>query len=230
MLIREKLSKSDKACILASKERGWILEPDAKAMLERHGFDLPGRLVTDSLSDASAFLSELSAPVVVKAVSPRILHKTEYNAVAVGVKTDKELEREMTRLLALEGCQSVLVEEMVRGVEIFAGAKNDDQFGPVVILGIGGTAVEVYNDTAIRMAPVTPDDVESMVNSLKASTLFTGFRGGNGVNMVALTEMVVRFSHLSMALEQDFQSVDLNPVICDPEKCMVADARIMLAP
>jgi succinyl-CoA synthetase beta subunit len=230
MLILERLDKADKACIQDSKERGWVLEPDAKAMLGRHGFDCPGHLVTSSLEDATAFLEDLSAPVVVKAVSPKILHKTEYNAVAVGVETKERLETEMTRLLDLDGCKSVLVEEMVGGIEIFVGAKNDGQFGPVVILGVGGTAVEIYNDTAIRMAPITPDDVESMVNSLKASTLFTGFRGGQGVNMLALTEMVVRFSHLSMALEQDFESMDLNPVICGPERCTVADARIMLSP
>ena len=228
MLILEKLNKLDKACIRDSKERGWVLEPDAKAMLERHGFDLPGRLLTDSLDDATKFMNDLSAPVVVKAVSPKILHKTEFNAVAVGIETKERLEGEMTRLLALDGCKSVLVEEMVGGMEIFVGAKNDAQFGPVVILGMGGTAVEIYNDTAIRMAPVTPDDVESMVNSLKASILFTGFRGGQGVNMLALTDMVVRFSHLSMALEPEFQSMDLNPVICGPERCTVADARIML--
>ncbi|MEH0019181.1 MAG: acetate--CoA ligase family protein [Desulfobacter sp.] len=229
MLIHPKLTEADTTAIHASMDRGWMLEPDAKDMLARQGFDLPQRLNTDSPEAAAGFMASLSGPVVAKAVSPRILHKTEHNAVVVGIDNPRDLEQEMTRLLSLDGCGSVLVEEMVGGVEVFVGAKNDAQFGPVVILGVGGTAVEIYNDTAIRMAPVSPGDVQSMVDSLTGAPLLTGFRGGAGVDMDTLATLVVRFSHLAMALEPRFQSIDLNPVMCSPERCVVADARIMLA-
>jgi altronate dehydratase len=134
----------------------------------------------------------------------------------------------MARLKPLQGCEQILVEEMVQGLEIIIGAKNDFQFGPVVVLGLGGTSVEIYNDTAIRMAPVTPGDVASMVNSLVAKKLFKGYRKKPGVNMTRLTELVVAFSSLTMDLEENFQSIDLNPVICTKDRCVIADARIML--
>jgi hypothetical protein len=134
----------------------------------------------------------------------------------------------MERLLKLEGCENILVEQMVQGIEIIIGAKNDFQFGPVIVFGIGGTSVEVYNDTAIRMAPVKPADVFSMVGSLKAKKLITGYRGKPGVNMKIFTDLMVKFSHLIMELENDIESVDLNPVICTMDRCVIADARIIL--
>jgi hypothetical protein len=88
--------------------------------------------------------------------------------------------------------------------------------------------VEIYKDTAIRMAPVTPGDVVSMVDSLTAKKLFKGYRKKPGVNMERLTRLVVDFSTLIMDLEDTFQSIDLNPVICTRDRCVIADARIML--
>jgi hypothetical protein len=90
--------------------------------------------------------------------------------------------------------------------------------------------VEIYNDTAIRLAPVTPSDVTTMVKALKAGPILEGFRGKPGVNMAALTRMLVDFSHLVMDLEPFFESIDLNPVMCDSDRCVVADARIILLP
>jgi hypothetical protein len=204
------------------------LEPDAKDLLEDKGFDLPRRVKTSSAARAVEFMEELQGPVALKAVSPKILHKTEHGAVVTGITSGKVLEKEMKQLLALDGCQTVLAEEMVSGIELFMGAKNDEQFGPVIILGMGGIGVEIYNDTAIRMAPVRTADVLSMVDSLKGSPLIKGFRGGSGVNIAVLTDVIKRFSHLAMALEPYFLSMDVNPLICSPERCVVADARIML--
>ncbi|MCP3943944.1 MAG: acetyl-CoA synthetase [Desulfobacteraceae bacterium] len=222
------LSKSDRRIIENSRLRGWVLEPDAKHMMANQGFDVPNFILTDSIQEANKFLKLSSGPVVAKAVSEKILHKTEFDAVVVGISEEKVLEREMIRLKTLGGCEQVLVEEMVEGLEIIIGAKNDFQFGPVVVLGLGGTSVEIYNDTAIRMAPVKYGDVHSMIDSLKAKNLFKGYRKKPGVNMDLLAPLVVNFSCLIMDLEDKFQSIDLNPVICTKDRCVIADARIML--
>ena len=166
--------------------------------------------------------------MVAKAVSKKILHKTECQAVVTGITTSRRLKKEMERLQGLEGCEAVLVEEMVQGLEVIVGAKNDFQFGPVVVFGIGGTSVEIYNDTAVRMAPLKPGDVFSMAASLKAKAILSGDRGKDGLNMEVLTYTLVRFSHLIMTLEKDMDSVDLNPVICTKDRCIIADARIIL--
>ncbi len=210
-----------------SKPRGWVLEPDAKQIMANQAFDVPNFVLTDSIQVANNFLKN-SGPVVAKAVSEKILHKTEFNAVVTGISEEKTLEQEMTRLKTLAGCEQILVEEMVEGLEIIIGAKNDFQFGPVIVLGLGGTSVEIYNDTAIRMAPVNQGDVYSMVDSLKAKKLFKGYRKKPGVNMDLLASLVVKFSSLTMDMEEQFQSIDLNPVICTKDRCVIADARIML--
>ncbi len=222
------LSKSDSSIIDISRSRGWVLEPHAKRIMANQGFDIPDFVLTDSIQVARDFLKKLAGPVVVKAVSENILHKTEFDAVVTGIHDEQTLEREMTRLKTLEGCEQILVEEMVEGLEIIIGGKNDFQFGPVVVLGLGGTSVEIYNDTAIRMAPLKPADVLSMVDSLKAKKLFKGYRKKPGVNMEKLTRLVVEFSLLVMEMEPQFQSIDLNPVICTKDRCVIADARIML--
>ncbi|MBT3176281.1 MAG: acetate--CoA ligase family protein [Desulfobacula sp.] len=222
------LKKNHKKIIDQSKSLGWVLEPDAKALMKSQGFDIPDFILTNSFGAADVFLKDCKGPIVAKAVSKKILHKTEHNAVVTGIFSSDHLKTEMERLLKLEGCENILVEQMVQGIEIIIGAKNDFQFGPVIVFGIGGTSVEVYNDTAIRMAPVKPADVFSMVGSLKAKKLITGYRGKPGVNMKIFTDLMVKFSHLIMELENDIESVDLNPVICTMDRCVIADARIIL--
>lgn len=222
------LRPEDQALIQDALDRGWMLEPDAKNLLKAHGFHVPQGMVTSSIEEAAAFLEGQGGPVVLKAVSEKILHKTEFNAVVTGIRNRAALEVELDRLMALEGCTAVLVEEMVSGIELFIGAKNDLQFGPVVILGLGGTAVEIYNDTAIRMAPVAETGGDAMVRSLKGAPLITGYRGRAGVNMTELRRTVSAFSRLAMALEPNLHSLDLNPVICTEDRCVAVDARIML--
>ena len=224
------MTSNMKKIIADAQPMGWILEPRAKELLAERGLGIPRAMVTDSLDTAQKFLAANAGPVVIKAVSADIVHKTEHQAVVTGIQDPDILAQHMERLLSLKGCSQVLVEEMVSGIEILVGAKNDTQFGPVVVLGPGGTGVELYNDTAIRMAPVNPADVYSMVDSLGAKPVFHGFRGRPGVNMEALVHLLVTFSGLIMDLEPFFESIDLNPVICTSDHCVVADARIMLLP
>ncbi len=217
-----------KQIIVKSKPLGWVLEPDAKAVMKAYGLDIPDFILTDSYDKADKFFKQCNTPIVVKAVSKKILHKTEYQAVVTGISSSDQLKQEMERLQTLEGCENILVEEMIQGIEVIIGAKNDFQFGPVIVFGIGGTSVEIYNDTAIRMAPLKPDDVVSMVESLTAKEVISGYRGKAGVNMEVLTHLIVSFSHLIMELENDIESIDLNPVICTENRCVIADARIIL--
>jgi hypothetical protein len=122
----------------------------------------------------------------------------------------------------------MLVEEMVSGLELIIGGKIDDQFGPVVMLGMGGTGVEIYQDISLRMAPVGPEDVASMIKFLKGGRLLSGYRGGVKVNRDQLTRTLICFSEFVMAAAEMIESIDLNPVMCSTERCVVADARIML--
>ena len=117
---------------------------------------------------------------------------------------------------------------MISGVELIIGAKIDYQFGPVILLGIGGTGVEIYRDTSLRMAPLEERHVKTMVKELRAHQLLEGYRGSEPISMGEVIRMMIAFSDLAMELEGMIESIDLNPVMCSASRCVVADARIIL--
>ena len=222
------LKKELKAIVKASKRWGWVLEPEANRLLSISGIDVPKFLWAESSDEAVQFAEKIGYPVVGKLVSPKALHKSEVGGVVVGIDSVKNLEETFHRFSSFEGFAGMLIEEMVSGTELIAGAKVDYQFGPVILLGMGGTAVEIYKDTALRMAPLKEVDVESMLKGLKAHELLKGYRGSQPVNLKELVRTLMAFSSLVMDLEGYFESIDLNPVMCSSKRCVVADARIML--
>ena len=207
---------------------GWVLEPVAKRLLRAAGMKVPVFKVCRKAGDAVSWAREIGYPVAAKVVSPNAMHKSEVKGVVVGIGDDDALEGAYQRFRRIDGFCGMLVENMIAGVEVIIGAKIDYQFGPIILMGIGGTAVEIYQDAAIRMAPLTEKDVRSMVGSLKARALLEGYRGSAAVSMEALVETMLAFSDLVISLGERFESIDLNPVMCSSEDCIIADARIVL--
>ena len=224
------LKKVMKEILAGSRGRGWVMEPEAKRLFSLAGLGVPRFAVAGDLATAVLAAGKIGYPVVAKVVSPDVVHKSDVGGVLPGIGTESELEEAFRRISTIKGFTGILIEEMLTGVELIVGAKVDRQFGPVVILGIGGTGVELYDDVSIRMAPVSPSDVDSMINGLKARALLLGHRGAPPVDRRALMEMLVAFSRLVMELEGAIDSIDLNPVFCSSERCVVGDARIMLRP
>jgi len=222
------LKKELKSIIMASKEFGWILEPEAKRLLSISEIDVPKFLWAKSSKEATQFAKKIGFPVVAKLISPKALHKSDVHGVVLGINSDEELAETFGRFSSFEGFAGMLIEEMVSGTELIVGAKVDYQFGPVILLGMGGTAVEIYKDTTLRMAPLKEADVESMLKGLKARELLKGYRGSQPVNLKELIRTLMAFSTLVMDLEGIFESIDLNPVMCSSSRCVVADARIIL--
>ncbi len=216
------------AILDAAEADGWVLEPEAKRLFKLAGLTVPNFQLAETEDGAVAAAEKIGYPVAVKAVSPAVVHKTDFDAVQIDIKSADAIRSIFTRYSGFDKFKGMLVEEMVSGVELIVGTKIDHQFGPVVLLGIGGTGVELYGDTAVRMAPLNQSDVRSMVHQLKGRQVLTGFRGSEPVDMVALGNEVVRFSELVMALANRITSIDLNPVMCSASGCVVADARIML--
>lgn len=216
--------------IAAARADGWVLEPEALRLLAAAGVPVPRFAWAKTPAEAAAAAGRIGYPVVAKVVSVQIVHKSEVRGVAPGIADADQLAGVCERFGRLPGFAGILVAEMLAGHEIIIGAKLDYQFGPVILLGIGGTAVEVYKDTVTRMAPLTARDVPAMLGCLRGSRLLTGHRGSEAVNVVKLTELVLAFSALAMDLGERIDSIDLNPVFCSSERCVVADARILLPP
>ncbi len=215
--------------LAAAEETGWVLEPEAKRLLSLAGLTVPRFTWASGVDEALAYAGHLGYPVVAKVVSPEALHKTDVHGVAVGVSNDSALRSVFDRFRKIQGFSGVLIEEQLSGIELIVGAKIDYQFGPVILLGVGGTRAEIYDDTALRMAPLQKEDPARMVKALKAHRLLAGYRGSHPVNLDALSHMMMGLSDLVLEIESSIDSIDLNPVTCFENQCVVADARIILS-
>jgi succinyl-CoA synthetase beta subunit len=222
------LSQKIQNILNQSQKYGWVLEPDAKRLLASAGIVVPEFSWAATVDEALDFAHEHRYPVVAKVVSPEVIHKSDVGGVVLGINDDTYLTDTFNRFSTLKGFSGMLVEQPVSGFELIIGAKVDYQFGPVVLLGIGGTGVEIYRDTVLRMAPLKPEDAETMIRGLKAHQLLEGYRGSKAIDTVELTRLLIAFSELVMKMEPHIESVDLNPVMCSADECVVADARIML--
>ncbi len=214
--------------IEAVRADGWVLEPDSKRIFTIAGFDVPRFTVARTPEEAIGFAGEIGYPVVAKVVSPRIVHKSDVGGVAVGIAEAGELGEAFRRFQGLDGFLGVIVEEMVSGIELILGGKNDFQFGPMILLGMGGTGVEIYKDVALRMAPLSEKEALAMIGGLKARRLLTGYRGAEKVDLRLLTATLLSFASLVMELGEGIESIDINPLLCSARRCVVADARIIL--
>jgi succinyl-CoA synthetase beta subunit len=222
------LTQEMKDILSASREIGWVMEPQAKGILSSIGLEVPQFLSTSQIEEAIRFAKEIGYPIVAKVVSPKLIHKSDKNGVEVGINSERKLRETFYQFSKIEGFTAVLIEEMLSGLELIVGAKDDYQFGPVILFGIGGIMVEIYRDVILRMAPLNQRDIDLMTRCLRARRLLEGYRGSNPVNFKELNKLLMTFSDLVMDLEGYMESIDLNPVICSSERCVVADARIML--
>lgn len=222
------LKKEVKDILEQSKKWGWVLEPDAQKIFNLYGFKTPKYDVATSSDEALTMAKKIGWPVVAKIVSPAVVHKSDVKGVVVGIRDDRTLVATLERLSKIEGFAGMLIAEMVKGLELIIGAKNDDQFGPMILLGMGGVGVEIYKDVALRMAPLKDRDADHMINELVARKLLFGYRGAEPINLPALRKTLVNFSKLMMDMKDIVESIDLNPVMCTARVCNVVDSRIML--
>ena len=211
-----------------STEWGWVLEPDAQRIMHAAGLAIPRFVCAKTAKEACDFAHAIGYPVVAKIVSPTVMHKSDVHGVEIGIDNDENLTKAFDRFSTTEQFHGMLVEETIHGIELIIGATIDYQFGPMILLGMGGTGVEIYRDTSLRMAPIGENDVTAMIDGLKGRRLLEGYRGSAPINRGELTRLLMRFSDLVMQLEDSIDSIDLNPVVCTADGCIIADARIVL--
>lgn len=210
-----------------------LSEAGSKAMLARHGVPFaPERLVGDPDAAAAAAV-EVGLPVAVKLCGERIAHKTERGLVRLGLSDPAAVAAAAVDLLAAarpeDEATGVLVAPMVSGTrELIAGVAHDEQFGPTVLLGVGGVLAEAVADVAVRLVPITRVDALEMLEQLSTQALLGEFRGEPELDREAVADVLLA---LSAAAEQepDLVSVDLNPLIIDGGRPVAVDALVELA-
>ncbi|MBN1834571.1 MAG: acetate--CoA ligase family protein, partial [Spirochaetales bacterium] len=210
---------------------GPVLEPQAVAFLEEQGFRFPEHAFVTREAELEGALQQLGLPVVLKAVSPEILHKSEVGGIALGLDSPERVHeafREMTRRLSSRGLRGVMLyRQLSGGVELIAGLKQDRDFGPVVIAGSGGVLTELLEDVSMRIAPFDREEAIAMLSELKAFRLLEGFRGQPPRDIGAAAELLASLSRLGLAYPQ-IRELDLNPVFVFERGAVAADVRIIL--
>ncbi|HUA53408.1 MAG TPA: acetate--CoA ligase family protein [Candidatus Sulfotelmatobacter sp.] len=216
-------------------KRTALTAPEGKALCDAYGIPVPQEGVANSAAEAAKLASGMGFPVVLKIVSPDILHKTEAGGVLVGLKSADEVSKGYDTILAnakkykasakIDGVQ---VQQMLAGgQEVIVGAVTDGSFGKLVAFGMGGVLVEVLKDVTFRLAPATKDDALSMLDGIQAAEMLKGVRGGAAVDRNALADLIVKVSQLV----SDFPEIvelDLNPVFATAKGATAADVRIVL--
>lgn len=212
-----------------------ITEEDSKSILKSYGISVPPYALVKSEDEAARAAKKVGFPLVMKVVSPQILHKTDVGGVKVGIdnvndvkKTFKDMYGRLSKKKGVH-VKGILLEKMVpKGVELIVGLQNDPQFGPVIMVGMGGILTEVMRDVAFRMLPITTSDAKSMLEELKGSKLLKGFRGSKPIDMNMLTNALVKIGKLGVDNATHFNSIDFNPVVVYPKSYVVVDAKIIL--
>lgn len=221
-----------------SLSKSQLSEDESKKLIENWGVITPQRFLTQSSDEAVEAANKLGFPVVLKVDSSEILHKTEAGVVRVNVKDDVEVSSVFNEIIEsakkvsnAKDINGVLVEEMVTGgIEVMAGLTVDEQLGPVILFGSGGTSVEVYKDVTRRICPISKQDAYEMIDEVNASVLLKGFRGASPKDIEALAHLLVNLSQLGASLSEDVKELDLNPVmVLDKGKGVkAADALVIL--
>src|SRR5499427_8722659 len=215
-------------------KRTSLTAPEGKLVCDAYGIPVPKEGLAKSAAEAAKIAGGMGFPVVMKIVSPDILHKTEAGGVVVGVKTAGDAEKAYDAILTnaknykadakIEGIQ---VQQMLSGgTEVIVGSITDGSFGKLVAFGLGGVLVEVLKDITFRLAPATNNDALSMLDGIQAAEMLKGVRGSEPVNREALASLIVRVSELV----NDFPEIaemDLNPVFATGKGAIAADVRIV---
>lgn len=211
-----------------------ITEEAAKQILTHYGVNVPSYALVSSAEDAEKKAKELGFPLVAKIVSPQILHKTDEKGVKVGLNSElqvRETFNEMYgRLSKKFSVKGMLIEKMVpKGItELIVGLQNDPQFGPVIMLGLGGIFTEIFKDISFRVLPINKEDAMEMIESLQGKQILKGFRGADPVNIDVLTNALVNIGKLGIDMAAYYDSIDFNPVIAYTNDYYVVDAKIIL--
>ena len=215
--------------------RDALLEHEAKRLVALHGVPVPRDVLAETADAAAEAAGAVGGPVALKLVSPQVLHKSDAGGVALGLTGEGEVRSAFDEIVRSAReydpsaeIRGVLVSPMAApGVEVIVGTKTDDQFGPVILFGIGGVLVEVVKDVAFRVLPLTPESARQMIDDIDAVALLDGFRGRPPADREALVTLLCAVSELIEAYPE-ISTMDLNPVIVHERGLTVVDARILL--
>jgi acyl-CoA synthetase (NDP forming) len=215
--------------------RKFFLESEAKTVCRAYGIPVTDFKVAKNVAEAVKFAEKIGYPVVLKIVSPDVIHKSDVGGVIINVKDADDVQKAYEQIMnnvkrhkPNAEIVGVLVQEMApQSNEIIVGATKDPQFGPTLMFGLGGIFVEILKDVAFRIAPVTEDEAREMITAVKAYPLLKGYRNTPPADIEAIVGILLNTSRLVME-HQEIKELDLNPIMVYEKGAKTVDARIIL--
>ncbi|MBR5440010.1 MAG: acetate--CoA ligase family protein, partial [Prevotella sp.] len=207
------------------EENGYIAPEKVHQLLESAGIPTVPEFVSADKDEIVAFADKCGYPVVAKVVGP--VHKSDVGGVALNLRSKEVLAAEFDRMMQIPDATAVMVQKMIKGTELFIGAKYEPRFGHVVLCGLGGIFVEVLKDVSSGLAPLTYSEAENMIQSLRGYKILQGTRGQSGVNRQKYAEIIVRLSTL-LRFATEIKEMDINPLLADEHDVVAVDARILV--
>lgn len=204
---------------------GYISPEKVHELFECAGIPMVPEKVSADKAELIAFADKVGYPVVAKVVGP--VHKSDVGGVALNIRTAEHLALEFDRMMKIEGATGIMIQKMLKGRELFIGAKYEPRFGHIVLCGLGGIFVEVLKDVSSGLAPLSYDEAYSMIRSLRAYKIIKGTRGQKGVNEKKYAEIIVRLSTL-LRFATEIKELDINPLLADEDDVVAVDARIRI--
>ena len=204
---------------------GYLAPDTVREILSCAGIPLVPEMVSTSKEKLTAFAEKVGYPVVAKVVGP--VHKSDVGGVALNIRTPEHLALEFDRMMKIPDATGVMVQKMLKGTELFIGAKYETRFGHVVLCGLGGIFVEVLKDVSSGLAPLSYAEAYSMIHSLRGYKILKGTRGQQGINEQKYAEIIVRLSTL-LRFATEIKEMDINPLLADGSDVIAVDARILI--
>jgi len=215
--------------------RDFLLEPEAKVVCMEYDIPVTAFRVAKTEEEALKFADDIGYPVVLKIISPDILHKSDVGGVIINIRNTDEVKDAYRKIIANVKKHKadaeiigIFVQEMApKSTEVIIGATKDPQFGPALMFGLGGVFVEILEDVTFRIAPITEQDAEEMITEVKAYPLLTGYRGRPPADIDTIISILLNTSKLVMD-HQEIKELDLNPIMVYEKGAKTVDARIIL--
>lgn len=206
---------------------GYLSPETVQELLDAAGIPRALEAVVSNKVDAVFRAEKMGFPVVMKVVGP--LHKSDVGGVVLNVDSPARVSEEFERMIAIEDTQAVMIQPMLSGMELFAGAKREDKFGHLILCGLGGIFIEAIKDLSSGIAPLVHQEAATMIGDLQSYPIFEGVRGKEGIDEKAFADILVRLSQL-VKTAPEISEMDLNPLLGTKEGVLAVDARIRLEP
>ena len=206
-------------------ESGYLAPDVVREVLSCAGIPLVPEMVSTSKEELTSFAERVGYPVVAKVVGP--VHKSDVGGVTLNIRTAEHLALEFDRMMKIQNATGVMVQKMLKGTELFIGAKYEERFGHVVLCGLGGIFVEILKDVSSGLAPLSYEEAYSMIHSLRGYKIIKGTRGQKGLNEQKYAEIIVRLSTL-LRFATEIKEMDINPLLADEHDVVAVDARILI--